>query len=118
MAEDSVGVLADGREIRYWDDVPGLVRSGVDVRELPPFAPGGQARRDPLTGQTIVIAAGRNKRTLSAAGGACPLCPSTPEAPSDATALCSPSDASTRMRLPAKSATLVTGVLNTNDCMS
>ena len=34
------------------------------------------------------------------------------------TALCSPSDASTRMRLPPKPATVVTGALNTNDCMS
>jgi UDPglucose--hexose-1-phosphate uridylyltransferase len=83
LGHDSAGLLADEREIAYWDDVPGRTRGGRDVRELPKFAPGGETRRDPLTGQVVVIAAGRQRRTLSSAGGDCPLCPSRPGAPSE-----------------------------------
>src|ERR1035441_4136539 len=79
--------LADGREIVYFDESPGLGRELVtDTRDLPPRPPGpplpaGSAesgiRWDPLAGEWVVIAAGRQDRTLlppphPSPGGAAP----------------------------------------------
>jgi len=79
--------LADGREIIYFDDVPGLDRSAPDRRELPPYAPGAELRYDELLGEEILIAAHRQNRTYRPAPGQCPLCPSRPgrlsEVPAD-----------------------------------
>ena len=70
--------LADGRELIYFDDVPGLDRTAPDTRELPPYAPGAELRYDRLHGEEILIAAHRQTRTFQPAAGQCPLCPSTP----------------------------------------
>ncbi len=69
--------LADGRELVYFDDVPGLDRSAADQRDLPPYAPGAELRFDRLQGEEILIAAHRQTRTFQPAAGQCPLCPST-----------------------------------------
>ncbi|GAA3241627.1 galactose-1-phosphate uridylyltransferase [Actinocorallia longicatena] len=79
----TAGVLSDGREILYFDDEPGHDRTASDTRDLAPFTPGAELRRDPLTGQPVLIAAHRQTRTVSSAGGDCPLCPSRPGHPTE-----------------------------------
>ena len=66
--------LADGREIVYFDEAPGLGRDHVrDTRPLPPRIPGPQPphgrpdwgiRWDRLAGEWVVIAAARQDRTF------------------------------------------------------
>jgi len=78
--------LADGREIVYFDESPGLGRELVpDTRNLPPQPPGpplpvGSAesgiRWDPLAGEWVVIAAARQDRTFLPPPDQCPLDPS------------------------------------------
>jgi UDPglucose--hexose-1-phosphate uridylyltransferase len=68
--------LADGREIIYFDEVPGRVPP-PDRRDLPPCEPVCEARRDPLTGDWVAITAHRNTRTMLPPADQCPLCPST-----------------------------------------
>jgi UDPglucose--hexose-1-phosphate uridylyltransferase len=68
--------LADGREIIYFDDVPGLDRSAPDRRDLPPYAPAAELRYDELQGEEVLVAAHRQNRTYQPAPGECPLCPS------------------------------------------
>jgi len=80
--------LADGREIVYFDESPGLGRELVpDTRDLPPQPPGpplpvGSAesgiRWDPLAGEWVVIAAARQDRTFLPPPDQCPLDPSAP----------------------------------------
>ena len=90
MAEiwKSSGTLADGREIIYFDESPGLGRAGVpDRRELPPAAavppPGSGLRWDPLAGEWVVIAAERQDRTFLPPPEECPLDPSGPGRPTE-----------------------------------
>ncbi|SRR5579871_2257299 len=85
--------LADGREIIYFDEAPGLGRDKVpDTRPLPPLPPppplpAGTAaegiRRDPLSGEPVVIAAARQDRTFLPPAEACPLDPSAPGRPTE-----------------------------------
>jgi len=78
--------LADGREIIYFDESPGLLREAVkDTRDL-----GGQAegdasvlRWDPLAGEWVVIAEQRQDRTFLPPAEACPLDPSAPGRPTE-----------------------------------
>src|SRR5580693_6259142 len=80
--------LADGREIVYFDETPGLDRVlARDTRPLPPRPPGpplpvGTAesgiRWDPLAGEWVVIAAARQDRTFLPPPDQCPLDPSAP----------------------------------------
>jgi UDPglucose--hexose-1-phosphate uridylyltransferase len=82
----SSGRLADGREIIYFDESPGLGRADApDTRELPPAAgtPAPGLRRDPLTGEWVVIAADRQDRTFLPPPGECPLDPSAPGRPTE-----------------------------------
>jgi UDPglucose--hexose-1-phosphate uridylyltransferase len=82
----STATLADGREIIYFDEAPGLGRAGVrDRRTWPPPASAGSAadagnelRWDPLTGEWIAFAEHRQQRTFLPAADTCPLCPSRP----------------------------------------
>src|SRR5580704_12475435 len=81
-------VLADGREIIYFNESPGLGREfAPDTRPLPPRPPGpplpvGTAesgiRWDPLAGEWVVIAAARQDRTFLPPPDQCPLDPSAP----------------------------------------
>jgi UDPglucose--hexose-1-phosphate uridylyltransferase len=80
--------LADGREIVYFDEAPGLNRVlARDTRPLPPRppAPPGPVgspeqgiRWDPLAGEWVVIAAARQDRTFLPPADQCPLDPSAP----------------------------------------
>ena len=89
----SSGRLADGREIVYFDEAPGLGRAQVlDTRPLPPRPPGpplpaGTAewgiRWDPLAGEPVVIAAARQDRTFLPPADECPLDPSGPGRPTE-----------------------------------
>ena len=73
-------LLADGREIIYYDDSEPYVsgaadRAVPDTRTLPPAEDGSYVRRDPLTGEWVVIATHRNARTFLPPSDECPLCP-------------------------------------------
>jgi UDPglucose--hexose-1-phosphate uridylyltransferase len=80
--------LADGREIIYYDEAPGLGRAAVpDRRPLAhrevPGDPGGPAdglptelRWDALAGEWVVVAAQRQDRTFLPPPDQCPLDPS------------------------------------------
>jgi UDPglucose--hexose-1-phosphate uridylyltransferase len=80
--------LADGREIVYFDEEPGLGRAlARDTRPLPPRSPGPPGpvgspeqgiRWDPLAGEWVVIAAARQDRTFLPPADQCPLDPSAP----------------------------------------
>ena len=85
--------LADGREIVYYDEAPGLGRAlAPDTRDLPPMPPGpplpaGSAesgiRWDPLAGEWVVIAAARQDRTFLPPADQCPLDASRPGRPTE-----------------------------------
>ena len=85
----SSGTLADGREIIYFDETPGLGRAEVpDTRPLKPMpGPGGEPdaglRWDALRGEWVVIAAARQDRTFLPPPGECPLDPSRPGRPTE-----------------------------------
>lgn len=73
-------VLADGRELFYFDDTEpyvsgSLSRAVPDTRPLGPAGVAGERRRDPLTGDWVVLAAHRMDRTFLPPADECPLCP-------------------------------------------
>src|SRR5215472_516576 len=80
--------LADGREIVYFDEAPGLGRDQIrDTRPLPPRMPGPElpygrpdwgVRWDLLAGEWVVIAAARQDRTFLPPADQCPLDPTAP----------------------------------------
>ncbi|MBV2367159.1 galactose-1-phosphate uridylyltransferase [Streptomonospora nanhaiensis] len=74
----SIGRLADGREIIYYDESPGTGRAEVaDRRPLQPFAPGSQLRHDPLLDEWVALAAHRQDRTFLPPPDQCPLDPTS-----------------------------------------
>jgi UDPglucose--hexose-1-phosphate uridylyltransferase len=77
--------LADGRELIYFDDVPGLDRSAPDRRDLPLHQPRSEVRHDRVLDEWIIIAAHRQGRTNLPPPDQCPLCPGTElgEVPAD-----------------------------------
>ncbi|MGH3627689.1 MAG: galactose-1-phosphate uridylyltransferase, partial [Sciscionella sp.] len=76
--------LADGREIIYFDDsMTAPARTAVDHRDLPEQAPHSEIRRDPLSGEWVVLAAHRQSRTYRPPENSCPLCPSEPARPTE-----------------------------------
>jgi UDPglucose--hexose-1-phosphate uridylyltransferase len=85
--------LADGREIVYFDEAPGLGRAQAqDTRPLPPRQPGPALpvgspewgiRWDALAGEWVVIAAARQDRTFLPPPDQCPLDPSAPGRPTE-----------------------------------
>jgi UDPglucose--hexose-1-phosphate uridylyltransferase len=75
------GRLADGREIIYFDESPGLGRAAIpDRRPLAHLAdePSSGLRWDALAGEWVVVAAQRQDRTFLPPPDECPLCPSRP----------------------------------------
>jgi UDPglucose--hexose-1-phosphate uridylyltransferase len=75
------GRLADGREIIYFDEAPGLRRAELpDSRDLE-VRSGGNASRlrfDPLAREWIAYAEHRQDRTFHPGAEECPFCPSRP----------------------------------------
>ncbi len=75
------GRLADGREIIYFDEVPGLHREAVpDGRDLQARSDsdGSRLRFDPLAREWIAYAERRQDRTFLPVAEKCPFCPSRP----------------------------------------
>jgi UDPglucose--hexose-1-phosphate uridylyltransferase len=68
--------LADGRELLYYDEQPGVDRTAPDRRDLPATATSSQIRWDPLNRDWSVIAGHRQTRTYRPPTSDCPLCPS------------------------------------------
>src|SRR5579872_2092375 len=69
-------LLADGREIIYFDDTPGApLRAAVDTRPLGNRAVAGQIRYDALVGDWVAVAGHRLNRTFLPPKDECPLCP-------------------------------------------
>ncbi|MFF4182302.1 galactose-1-phosphate uridylyltransferase [Streptomyces sp. NPDC001691] len=68
--------LADGRELLYYDCRDDLVRDESDRRPLDPVSTASETRRDPLLGDTVVVASHRQGRTYHPPADECPLCPS------------------------------------------
>jgi UDPglucose--hexose-1-phosphate uridylyltransferase len=75
--------LADGRELIYFDEQPGRVRSRPDTRDIDPIQSASQIRHDPLVDQWVVIAGHRQARTHLPSLADCPLCPSRPGHPTE-----------------------------------
>ncbi len=75
--------LADGRELLYYDDAPGRDRTAVDTRDLPRTATHSELRYDRLQGEWVIVASHRQSRTYKPPAHLCPLCPSTPQAPTE-----------------------------------
>jgi UDPglucose--hexose-1-phosphate uridylyltransferase len=71
--------LADGRELLYFDELPGRDRSVADRRDLDATRTASEIRYDPLVDQWVVIASHRQTRTHLPPTSDCPLCPSTPD---------------------------------------
>ena len=68
-------VMADGRELLYYDTDPGVVRDAVDRRALPPRPDAPRMRFDALTGEWVAIAAARQTRVMLPAAHECPVGP-------------------------------------------
>jgi UDPglucose--hexose-1-phosphate uridylyltransferase len=69
-------LLADGREIIYFDDSPDAPpRDAVDTRPLGYRAQAGQIRYDALVGDWVAVAGHRLNRTFLPPKDECPLCP-------------------------------------------
>lgn len=79
----TVTQLADGRELIYYDRRDDADRSAIDSRPLDPRPTAAELRLDPLTEEWVAIAGHRQSRTFLPAADECPLCPSTPEHPSE-----------------------------------
>ncbi|MBS4102075.1 galactose-1-phosphate uridylyltransferase [Tsukamurella paurometabola] len=76
IAAPTASRLADGREILFFSsDGPPAI--GVDRRDLPdrPTVPVTTVRRDPTTGDNIIVAPARQERTYKPPRTMCPLCP-------------------------------------------
>jgi UDPglucose--hexose-1-phosphate uridylyltransferase len=71
--------LADGRELFYFDEKPGIDRSQPDRRDLAATRTTSEIRYDVLVDQWVVIAGHRQTRTHLPPTTECPLCPSTPQ---------------------------------------
>ncbi|WP_460605916.1 galactose-1-phosphate uridylyltransferase [Jatrophihabitans fulvus] len=69
--------LSDGRMLVYYDEHPVDRTAHPDARELEPITSSSELRRDPLTGETVIIASHRQNRTNLPSTDQCPLCPTT-----------------------------------------
>ncbi len=77
------GVLADGREIFFYDEDPATRRTVHDPRDLPRTTSHSEVRWDPLMREWVAIASHRQSRTFQPATVDCPLCPSAPDRPTE-----------------------------------
>ncbi|MGM9466060.1 galactose-1-phosphate uridylyltransferase [Streptomyces murinus] len=72
-------LLADGRELIYYDLRDDTVRDAVDRRPLDRTATTSEIRRDPLLGDRVAVASHRQGRTYHPPADQCPLCPTEGE---------------------------------------
>ncbi len=72
----TVGQLADGREILWFDRDEDVVRDSTDQRDLPGTATTSQIRYDAVLDEWVAIASHRQDRTFLPPADLCPLCPS------------------------------------------
>lgn len=73
-------LLADGREIFYYDEREDAEHRLLDTRDLSDAATlRSETRWDPLLKEWVAIASHRQSRTYQPPSDDCPLCPSTPE---------------------------------------
>ena len=79
----TVTALADGRELIYFDESDAAVRTTVDRRELPAPPSASEMRYDPVLDEWVTIATHRQTRTHLPPSDECPLCPSTPDRPTE-----------------------------------
>src|SRR5699024_203689 len=80
MTRATSTLLADGRELIYFDDGNTARDHGTeDTRPLDPRSEEntGELRLDALTGDWVAIAAHRQTRTYLPPANQCPLCPTT-----------------------------------------
>jgi UDPglucose--hexose-1-phosphate uridylyltransferase len=75
--------LADGRELFYYDPLGTHREPPPDTRDLPAQPMSGQARFDRRTGEWVIVATHRQSRSFLPAADQCPLCPSTPDKPTE-----------------------------------
>jgi UDPglucose--hexose-1-phosphate uridylyltransferase len=80
-----VHVLADGRELIYFDDAGTALAPdrAVDLRVLDERPPTAEMRQDPLTGEWIAVAAARQNRVVMPPADLDPLAPQAPGNPSE-----------------------------------
>jgi UDPglucose--hexose-1-phosphate uridylyltransferase len=69
-------LLADGRELVYFDEREGVDRIVHDTRRLDSPPPPSVVRHDPLLDEWVAIAGHRQGRTYLPLADECPLCPS------------------------------------------
>ncbi len=72
---------ADGREIHFYDGLPGRVHTVSDTGDLPPVGSGSEPRWDPVREERVVIAAHRSRRPPPTARAARPAPPRTAHRP-------------------------------------
>ncbi|MEW2620666.1 galactose-1-phosphate uridylyltransferase [Streptomyces sp. NPDC048106] len=72
-------LLADGRELIYYDLRDDTVREAADRRPLERTATTSEIRRDPLLGDRVAVASHRQGRTYHPPADQCPLCPTEGE---------------------------------------
>jgi UDPglucose--hexose-1-phosphate uridylyltransferase len=82
-------LLADGRELIYFDDADTQLGPdrAVDARTLDPRPASASMRQDALTGEWISIAAARQNRAFLPPADRDPLAPQTPQNPSEVPSL-------------------------------
>jgi UDPglucose--hexose-1-phosphate uridylyltransferase len=82
-------VLADGRQLIYYDDADSTLSPSrlPDERLLDPRPPTAVMRQDALTGEWISIAAARNNRVFLPPANLDPLAPQAPDNPSEVPSL-------------------------------
>jgi UDPglucose--hexose-1-phosphate uridylyltransferase len=80
VVKKTVTILADGRELIYYDSGDGESRGQYpDKRPLEPMHRAAETRFDEAQGEWIAIAAHRQNRTYKPPADQCPLCPSVGE---------------------------------------
>jgi UDPglucose--hexose-1-phosphate uridylyltransferase len=76
-------LLADGRELIYFDHDGRSPRTARDTRDLPPVANSSELRYDELLATWVTIASHRQERIYLPEPDACPFDPSRPGRPSE-----------------------------------
>ena len=85
MIAKQVGILADGRELIYFDDADTTLGTDrtIDARILDPRPDTASMRQDPLTGEWVSIASSRQNRVFLPPEDQDPLAPASASNPSE-----------------------------------